>query len=262
MNPNDPTTPQPATPPQPAFAPPPAVAPQPPVQPQPGAEWAPPTSPAYAPPPAGSGAPIPASTIDWGPAPTMPVAAAAPTLVKKSAPRRRDPITIVLGLAVLVAVGGVAFAAGRVTAPTPAVATRGGFFGGGGAGTGSGTGNGAGGGGNGGNGFGGGAAGRFTGGAVALSGTVTEIAADHITLQISGGGTITIPIDSSTQYHAQAAASASDVTTGAKVLVQVQPGAFNRASPNPSGGVNPGAGNGNGAGRGLGTAQDITVLGQ
>jgi len=255
MNPNDPTTPQPG-------APPAAIPPQPPTQPAPGAEWAPPTSPAYAPPPALPADPAPGATIDWGPAPTMPVAAAAPTLAKKSSSRRRDPISIILGVAVLVAVGGVAFAAGRVTAPTPAVATRGGFFGGGGAaaGNGNGTGNGNGNG----NGFGGGAAGRFAGGNLALSGTVTQVASDHITLQIAGGGTITIPIDSSTQYHAQTAASASDVTTGAKVLVQVQPGAgFNRASPNPSGGVNPGTGNGNGgAGRGLGTAQDITVLGQ
>jgi hypothetical protein len=250
MNPNDPTTTQPVIPPQPA------TPPQPAMPPQPGAEWAPPTSPAYASPPAASGAPNPASTIDWGPAPTMPVVAAAPTLVKKSTPRRRDPITIVLGLAVLVAVGGVAFAAGRVTAPAPAVANRGGFFGGG---AGNGTGNG---GGNGGNGFGGGAAGRFLGGNVALSGTVTAVASDHITLQIAGGGTITIPIDSSTTYHSQAAASASDVTSGAKVLVQLTPGTggFNRASPNPSGGVNPGGGNG--TGRSLGPAQDITVLGQ
>ncbi len=121
-------------------------------------------------------------------------------------------------------------------------------------------------GGTGGTGAGGGAlAGRFGGGSVALSGTVTEVASDHITLQVTGGGTITIPIDSSTTYHSQAAASASDVTSGAKVLVQLAPGTggFNRASPNPSGGVNPGAGNGTGgAGRGLGTAQDITVLGQ
>ncbi len=259
MNPNDPTTAQPVTP-QPTPGP---AAPQPAAQPQPGAEWAPPTSPAYAPVPAQPVGPGPGSTIDWGPAPTMPVAAAAPTLAKKSSPRRRDPISIVLGIAVLVAVGGVAFAAGRVTAPAPAVATRGGgFFGGGGAGAGGGTGTG----GTGGSGTGGGAfAGRFGGGSVALSGTVTEVASDHITLQVTGGGTITIPIDSSTTYHSQAAASASDVTSGAKVLVQLAPGTggFNRASPNPSGGVNPGTGNGTGgAGRGLGTAQDITVLGQ
>ncbi|MFI5225719.1 MAG: hypothetical protein ACHQ3P_03490, partial [Candidatus Limnocylindrales bacterium] len=160
------------------------------------------------------------------------------------------------------AVGGVAFAAGRVTAPAPAVATRGGgFFAGGGAGGTGGTG------GTGANGGAGGGAlgGRFGGGSVALSGTVTEVASDHITLQVTGGGTITIPIDSSTTYHSQAAASASDVTSGAKVLVQLAPGTggFNRASPNPSGGVNPGTGSGTGgAGRGLGTAQDITVLGQ
>jgi hypothetical protein len=262
MNPNDPTTAQPATP-QPAPQP---AAPQA-AQPQPGAEWAPPTSPAYAPVPSQPVAPGPGSTIDWGPAPTMPVAAAAPTVVKKSSPRRRDPISIILGVAVLVAVGGVAFAAGRVTAPAPAVATRGGGFFGGGAGAGGnggGTGNG-GGGANGGGAGGGAFAGRFGGGSVALSGTVTEVASDHITLQVTGGGTITIPIDSSTTYHSQAAASASDVASGAKVLVQLTPGTggFNRASPNPSGGVNPGSGNGTGgAGRGLGSAKDITVLGQ
>ena len=258
MNPNDPTTPQPT--PQPG-------------QPQQGNEWAPPASPAYAPPPATAPAQTPGSTVDWGPAPTMPVAATAPTVVSKPSGRKRDPITVILGLAVLVAVGGVAFAAGRVTAPAQTVASRGGgFFNGNGGGNGGNGGGGTGGTGNGtgnGGGFGGGAAGRFVGGALALSGTVTEITSDHITLQMTGGTTISIPIDSTTTYHSQTAATASQVTDGAKVLVQVHPGTggFNRASPNPSGGVTPGgngAGNGTGgAGRGfVGNASDITVLAQ
>jgi hypothetical protein len=174
----------------------------------------------------------------------------------------------VLAIAVLFAVGGVAFAAGRLTAPAAtAAATNGtgrtGGFGG------FGNGNGAGNGGNGtfpgrGNGFGGAFGGA--GGSIAVSGTVSEIAADHITLTLANGQSVTIPVDASTQFHRQAGATSKDVTAGTTVQVTL---GFGRGA-----GGGAGAGNGSAAGGGpvaspdasgrtgigrLGTATDVTI---
>jgi len=90
---------------------------------------------------------------------------------------------------------------------------------------------------------------------VSLQGTVTTVASDSITLQLANGQTLTIPVDSSTTYHSQAPATATDVTAGKTVIVQLSGGRF-------VGGGN-GNGNGNGAGgqgRGLGAASSITVV--
>jgi hypothetical protein len=179
--------------------------------------------------------------------------------------RRRDPLTIVLFLAAFVAIGGVGFAAGRVTAPTPQVATRG--FGGNGANGFQFPGN-SGGTGNGGTGSGGtanGAAGGFGrfGSGLSVRGTVSSITSSELTLTLANGGTVNIPIDSSTTYHAQAAATSGDVTTGATVLVQVAVGGGGANGAGPGGSAvpgQPGTGQG-GTGRSLGTAEDITVVG-
>jgi hypothetical protein len=122
-------------------------------------------------------------------------------------------------------VAGVAFAVGRVTAPTVQAA---------GAGAGRFQGNGQG---NGGGGFvrpslapgqtfapgGFGGGGRGLGGAFGggIQGTVTEVTADHVTVTLAGGQTVTVPVDGSTTYHQESAATQSGVTTGAKVRVQV-----------------------------------------
>jgi hypothetical protein len=168
-------------------------------------------------------------------------------------------INAVLGLALVVAVGGVAFAAGRATAPTTATRTgtgaNGGFANGqGGFVPGGPRASGAPGFGGGGLGFGGGGAG------LSIEGTVSAVGADGITLTLTSGQTVTIPTSSSTTYHQRTAGSASDVTTGSTVIVQLAGGrgAFgqgggqgNTASPRPSGA--PGAG-------GLGTAVAVTVV--
>ena len=190
--------------------------------------------------------------------PPSPVA--MPPVVPASAPvaarRRRDPLTILMIVAAFVALAGVAFAAGRVTAPAPAASTGGrGTFGNGGFTNPNGSFNPGNGGGNGLAGLGRGGFGT----GLSLRGTVTEIAADHITLKLANGSTLTIPIDSSTTYHRQDSATSTDVTTGATVSVQLSAGGTSGAGtgqqPAASGGLG-------GANRVLGPASDIEIVGQ
>ena len=142
--------------------------------------------------------------------------------------------TILLAVGLLIAVGGVAFAVGRVTAPAQAATTRGNFGAGGfGGAAGAGAGTGAAGLGRGG--FGGG---------VLVTGTVDSVSGTTMTLKETNGSTVTVNLASTTTYHAQAAATAADVTTGKQVQVEVQiagglggqdvPGASPGAAANPS----------------------------
>lgn len=193
----------------------------------------------------------PATTEGVPPAWSLPPApfAAPPVLPAMSAPaaakRRRDPLTILMVAAAFVALGGVGFAAGRVTAPATANAGRGGLGGGGGAfafpgGSFAPGGNGG--------------LGRIAGG-VSLRGTITEVTADRITLKLANGSTVSIPVDSNTAYHRQASATATDVTTGTEVQVQLSAGAGGGG-----GGQQPGA---SGApGTGGRPASDITIVGK
>jgi hypothetical protein len=216
-------------------------------------------TPGAVPPPPGGGSPDAPSTPHAGSwatgAPVAGAAAAPVTPVVVAPPRKRSAaatfVNVLLGLAVVVAVGGVAFAAGRATAPASTNTARfgnGGFVGNGNFGPGA---SGAPGRGN----FGGGA---FGAGGVNIQGTVTAVAADSITIQLANGQTLTIPTDSSTAYHSQAPATAADVTAGKTVEVQLSGGRF-------LGGGNGGnGGNGtepNGSGRpGLGAASSITIV--
>lgn len=168
-------------------------------------------------------------------------------------PRRNLASTLVLGLAAVVAVGGLAFAAGRLTAPAAVAAT--GLNGTGARGNGEFPGAGALGGGTGGAGTNGTAGFRGAGG-FGLRGTVTAVASDHLTVQLTNGSTIDIPISSSTTYHQETAGAASDVQVGKQVQVQLSRPAGATASPGAA--ASPGA---SGVAR-LGTASDVTVLGQ
>lgn len=147
--------------------------------------------------------------------PVEPVAAARPK------PRSATPgwINIALGLAVAVAIGGVAFAAGRMTAPTAVPGANNGFgrnvpggFQGGGYGRGGyfgGPGNGEGG------------RGAFGAGGATIQGTVTSISADKITITTAGGQTVDIALDGTTTYHLESSASSGDVKTGGTVIVRL-----------------------------------------
>jgi hypothetical protein len=184
---------------------------------------------------------------------SRPVEAPADTV--RSAPRSRDPLPIVLALAALVAVAGVSFAGGRLTAPQAAAVTglpQGGALPGGGRIPG-GAGNGQGGG----QGNALGNLGRALGSGVAIRGTVSAVAADRISLRLDSGQTIDIPIDTGTTYHRQANAASGDLTTGTPVLVQLGAGATGGGPGGPNASNLPG-----GIGRFVGTARDITIVAQ
>jgi hypothetical protein len=201
--------------------------------------------------PVGGDASPPAWNLPPAPFPVPPV---MPAVVATPVKRRRDPLTIVMVVAAFVALGGVGFAAGRVTAPVSAAATGGrgaggafNFPAGGSFAPGGNTGN-----------AGTGGFGRFSGG-VSIKGTITEVTADHISLKLANGTTVTIPVDSNTAYHRQTSASSADVTSGTTVQVQLSAGVGGGGGgaglqPNASGAP------AQGGGRTIGPASDITIV--
>ncbi len=212
---------------------------------------APATPPAAGMPPAGSVPPAGSwdTGAPYGSAPVAPVVVAQP----KKRSTASTLVNVLLGVAVVVAVGGVAFAAGRATAPASTTSGRfgngtGGFAGGGNFGPNASGAPGRGG-------FGG--AFGAGGGGVTLQGTVTAVASDSITLQLTNGQTITIPTDSSTTYHSQTAATAADVAAGKTVQVQLSGGRFVAGGNGAA--ASPGTTTG-GAGRGLGAASSVTIV--
>jgi hypothetical protein len=155
-------------------------------------------------------------------------------------------LNILVAIAALVAVGGVAFAGGRLTAPAAAAAGAGNggrFFGPnasfapgqGGRQPGFG-------------GFGGG----FGSANLSIKGTVTGVTPTSITLELANGGTITLGVDGSTTYHQQESASASKVSKGQQVIVQLAGRGGGGAGPGSSGAPA-------GSGAPTGTASDITI---
>ena len=216
----------------------------------------------YDPTPPGARDPfVPAPTEPTGvptSVPTMPVTAAPPVMASATpgaVARKKSSgggiLNVVLVVAAAVAIGGVAFAIGRGTAPTSAAAANGrgnqgvvvapgGSFvprGSGQPGFGGGRG-----------GFGGGLA----GGGLSISGTVESIDGDTMTIKTASGQTIEVTTGDTTTYHSQAPATAADVKTGSTVQVQLD---FN--------------GQGGGAGRPtasgapagpVGTAGSVTVI--
>jgi len=183
--------------------------------------------------------------------------------VRPTPPKRSNMGGYLLTLAAVIAVGGLAFAVGRVTAPAAAAAIRTangfgqGTFGQGGTAGANGSfvpgQNGA-------------ADGGFARRALATEATVTAVAADHLTIEIgTSGQTIDVKTDAGTTYHTQQAASASAVTAGSKVLLQ-----FNAATAGAAGGAAPSGGSAAPSGapgvggflRAFGTVKDVTVLAQ
>ena len=215
-------------------------------------------TPTAVPPASGGGSPDASSTPPaggWDPGAPAAGAAAPVTPVVVAPPKKRSTaatfVNVLLGLAVVVAVGGVAFAAGRATAPAPTSTGRfgnGGFAGNGNFGPGA---SGAPGRGN----FGGGAVGA---GGVNIQGTVTAVAADSITIQLANGQTLTIPTDSSTAYHSQTPATAADVTAGKTVQVQLSGGRFLGRGNGGNGGT--GSGPTASGGPDLGAASSVTIV--
>lgn len=123
------------------------------------------------------------------------------------APRRRSGGgNLALVLAVVVAAAGVAFAAGRVTAPASAASPQG-FAGQSPGSSFSPNASGA-------------PGGIPGGGSMSLEGTVSAISGTTLTIQTSAGRTVTVDLVGAT-YHAQATATAAGVVTGGTVRLQV-----------------------------------------
>jgi hypothetical protein len=181
-----------------------------------------PSSPEPAPVSSGMSTPNPPAAT--GPAggaafPTQTVAPGTP--VVRIQPRKASSLwlNVVLGLAALVAVGGIAFAIGRGTAPVATGGPGGGNFPG-----------------LGGNfprgsfapdasgGLGGLGGGFARGGGFNLSGTVESITADTLTLTTANGQTLVFSLGADTTYASKTPATAADVKAGSKVEVQLQAG--------------------------------------
>jgi len=152
----------------------------------------------------------PAPTAPSGPAPT---ALANPA--DKPARRTNRWLDIALALAAVLAIGGVAFAAGRMTAPAGAgpsfarglapdgtVVTPDGSFDPNGPRPG----------------------GLALDGGIAIDGTVTAVDADTITLKLADGEEMTFKLDDTTAYHEATDAAPSDVAVGDDVSVKVTGG--------------------------------------
>ena len=153
----------------------------------------------------------------------------------RAARKQSSALTWLLVIAALVAVGGIAFAGGRLTAPAA----------------------------NNGNGFpngfpnatfqpgGGGLVNRGLGGTT-LRGEVTAVSSDSITIKLANGSSVTVPLDAQTTYRQATSGSASDVTVGSQVAVE--PGQVNIQ---PGASFAPGASPGNFT---FGPATDVTVV--
>ena len=151
-------------------------------------------------------------TID----PSQPVAPVpSPSPVVAVAPRARSGgvLNLLLVGAAMLAIGGVAFALGRSSAPAaafPGVGTvaegpivrPGGSFAPGA----------------------GGPRGLAADGGLAIDGTVTAIDADSITLKLTNGGEMTLALDGDTTYHEATDATAADVAVGDDVSVKIDGG--------------------------------------
>ena len=153
-------------------------------------------------------------------------------------PAKQDRTTIVLlFIAALVAVGGIGFAVGHLTAGSSAAAANG-----------PGTSRGPGGfaraslapgqtfdAGQFGRGTGGvGGLGGLGGVAGGVTGTVQSINGTTMTITLANGTTETIDLPSSTTYHNETAGSSSDVKVGGSVVVEIDTSALASESPNPS----------------------------
>ena len=176
---------------------------------QPGAPVAPAAASPVAP---GDSAPVWAS----GPAVAPPTAGGpSPVPVVAVAPRARSGgiLNLLLIGAAIVAIGGVAFAVGRSTAPAAAFQRAGAFDGGTVTGPRGSFAPGA-----------GGPAAFSLGGAITMDGTVKSIDADSLTLTLADGQEMTFKLDGATTYREATDAAATDIAVGDQVSVKAAGG--------------------------------------
>jgi len=179
----------------------------------------------------------PAATTQPAAVPVTPGLLPLASVIAKPASSSGRSTSLLLLLAGAIAIGGLAFAGGRLTAPAAATTGR--------TGTGQLPGNGQ------------GFLGRGDGfGGISLAGTVSAVSAASITVELASGTSITIPLDGKTAYHTATAATADAVTVGSQV--RVTPGG---STGNPGASLDPNASPGPGAGGiSFGAATDVTVV--
>jgi hypothetical protein len=147
--------------------------------------------------------------------------------VRKAPPKQDRTTMVLLLIAAFVAVGGVGFAVGHLTAPSAAAAANpsgrigfgrnfaslapgqtfptGEFGGRGGLGVGSG----------------------------GVTGTVQSVDGSTMTIQLANGTTVTIDLTGSTTYHGETSAASTDVKVGSSVTVQIDTSALASDTPAP-----------------------------
>ena len=146
-------------------------------------------------------------------APVAPTAPVAPVLAVTPRAKSGGVLNLLLIGAAILAIGGVAFAVGRSSAPASAfpgvgsltegpIARPGGSFAPGA----------------------GGPRGFASNGGLAIDGKVTSVDADSITLTLGSGEEMTFALDGDTTYHAATDAAATDVAVGDDVSVKVDGG--------------------------------------
>jgi len=188
----------------------------------------------------------------------------APTPAPVAVPKKKSGglVNVVLVVGALVAVGGVAFAVGRTTAPAQATGIRGATgqgvtqggtqaFPGGVPGASFDPGQ------------AGGPGGMPGGGrTVTITGTVTSLDGTTMVITTASGGETSIDV-SGAAYHTQADASASDVSVGTEVSVATEGLGFRRpdasAAPDASGVPAAGSAGVPALGSGMITATDVTI---
>lgn len=180
--------------------------------------------------------------VDVEPVDVEPVQPTHPT-VRAPAPKSNRLANAFLTVAGLIAISGIAFAGGRLTAPAATNLPGDGGFAGGPAPGGS---------------FGPGAfpSGGPGGlgarpGAVTIDGEVTAVTDTSITVRLENGSTVEVPVDGGTEYLSATQSTANDVAVGDEVRVQPrQPGFNPGASQVPAASGAPS----------VGTAQQVIVL--
>ena len=210
-----------------------------------------PARPEPAPGSSGTSSPMPPTATGPADGAAFPTQTVAPgTPVVRIQPRKASSmwLNVVLGLAAIVAVGGIAFAIGRSTAPA---ATSGGARAGNFPGLGGNFPGGS---------FApdasGGLGGAFTrGGGFNLSGTVESITGETLTLKTANGQTLEFSLGADTTYASKTPATAADVKAGSKVEVQLQ--GIGNGQPQAGGNGQP---QGSAAPSGpIGTAGSVTI---
>lgn len=168
------------------------------------------------------------------------------TPIVAPARKRADRSGLVLALAAFVAVGGITFAIGRTTAPasvaTGQTGARGGIPGGSFDPSAS---------------FDPTSMGRPGGGSTTVTGTVSTFSGTTLTIRTADGQTIEVDASGAT-WHAQAAAAATDVTTGTTVQVSATGmGGFGPGGADPGASADPAS---SAAATTPVTATDVTIV--